>query len=347
LLPVAVASMLVVGWTGWCYLNKTTAQGVNVAYYTSYLGHWNQVVSDLQAQSGSSTLGVFLNMAVENFVGGVLISVPLITSGLSYKSFANLSGYILGGEICAASLSLVLMSMGFIRRFAERVRLLHVYVMTCLGLYLFWLPDVSYDRFLMPMLPFLLVFLVSEFCHLASMARKGWASGAAVPRMSGALIAVVLIVVAGVGVYGYSSGAYSLLRSLPESAARASEDALAFDWIKEHTDPSETLVCYRDPKYFLYTGHKAVRPFPMTEGFSWEEDQASMDKLAQAVFRIIDEAGARYVVVTSTDFELEDRPDQHRRTFDKLIEQHPEMFVLVFESADVRTRIYRIEKSAK
>jgi hypothetical protein len=84
----------------------------------------------------------------------------------------------------------------------------------------------------------------------------------------------------------------------------------------------------------------------MTEGFSWEEDQASIDKLALAVFRIIDEAHARYIVVTATDFELEDRPEQHRETFNKLIELHPRNFVLVFESPDQRSRIYRIENVA-
>jgi len=227
------------------------------------------------------------------------------------------------------------------------LRLLHVYLVMCIGLYLFWLPSVSYDRFLMPLLPFLLLFLVSEIGVLVSLAGKGMRSSEAWRTVSGAFIALILVAVVSVTLYGYGSGAYSSLASLRTSEARAADDTEAIGWIREYSDSSDTLVCYRDPKYFLYTGRKAVRSFPMTEGFSWEEDQVSMDKLAQAVFRIIDEAGARYVVVTSTDFELEDRPDQHRRTFDKLIEQHPEMFVLVFESADVRTRIYRIEMSAK
>jgi hypothetical protein len=213
----------------------------------------------------------------------------------------------------------------------------------CLGLYLLWLPGVSYDRFLMPVLPFLLLFLVCELGVLVSLARKGMHSAEAWRRVSGAFIALILVAVVSLTLYGYGSGAYSSFASLRTSATRAAEDAQAIAWIKEYSDSSDTLVCYRDPKYFLYTGHKAVRSFPMTEGFSWEEDQPSMDKLAQAVFRIIDEAGARYVVVTATDFELEDRPEQHRKTFDKLIEQHPLNLVLVFESTDGHTRIYRVQ----
>jgi len=347
LLPVTVASLFVIGWIAWCYVNKTSAQSVNVPYYTSYIGHLNQVVSDLQAQSGSSRLTVFLNMAVENFVGGILISVPLVSSGLSYNAFTGFSGYTLGAALCSAFLSLVLIAVGFGRTLAKRIRLLHIYVVTCLGLYLFWLPNVSYDRFLMPMLPFLLLFLVGELGVLVSLARTGMQSREASRRISGAFITLVSILVVGITLYGYGSGTYSSFVSLRTSAARAADDAEAISWINEHSDSSDVLVCYRDPKYFLYTGHKAVRSFPMTEGFSWEEDEASMDKLADAIFGIIDEADARYVVVTATEFELEDRPEQHRKTFDKLIEQHPRNFGLVFESTDGRSRIYRIEMSAK
>ena len=341
LLPVGVGSLFVVGWIAWSALNRTNAQFANVEYYTSYLGHLNQVISDMQAQSGSSRVGVFLSIAVQNFVGGILISVPLISSGLSYGSFSGLSGYVLGLALCGAFLNLLLIAMEFIRTMAERVRLLHIYIVACLLLYLFWLPGVSYDRFLMPLLPFLLLFLVSGLGRLASKARNSLISATSSKLIHGTVLALVVAVVSGMSLYGYTSGAISSLRSLEESAARASEDLTAINWINEHTDPSDTLVCYRDPKYFLYTGHKAVRSFPMTEGFSWEEDEVSMEKLMREISRIIADSDARYLIVTSTDFELEDRPKQHRTTFDKLIEQHARSFILVFESMDGRTRIYR------
>ena len=347
LLPVAVASLFVVGWIAWCSVNKTNAQGMNVTFYTNYGAHLNEVVGDLQAQSGSSKLTVLLNIAVENFVGGILISVPLVSSGLSYNAFAGLSGLTTGAAICVAFLCLVLIATGFGRALARRIRLLHIYVLAYLGLYLLWVPDVSYDRFLMPMLPFPLLFLVCELGLLVSLARRGIRSGEASRRISGAFIALVLILVAGTTLYGYGSGTYSSFVSLRTTAARAAEDAQAISWIKEHSGSSDVLVCYRDPKYFLYTGHKAVRSFPMTEGYSWEEDRASMDRLGKAVFSIIDEAGARYLVLTATDFELEARPEQHRKTFDKLIEEHPRDFNLVFESTDRRTRIFRIERDSR
>jgi 4-amino-4-deoxy-L-arabinose transferase-like glycosyltransferase len=347
LLPVAVASMFVIGWIAWCYFNKTDAQGLNTPYYTSYLGHLNQVVSDLQAQRGSSKPAILVGIAVENVVGGVLVSLPLVCAGLRYDAFAGLSGYGLAAAFCAVFLILVLVVIGFFRSLTERVRLLHIYVLACLGLYLFWLPGISYDRFLMPLLPFLQLFLVRELAVLVSLARNGMLAAGGARKISAAFIGLMLVVVVGLTLYGSVSGAYSSFAALRTSSARAAEDSQAIAWIKEHTETSENLMCYRDPKFFLYTGHKAVRPFPMTEGYSWEEDDASMDKLAQSVFRIIDEASARYVVTTSSDFELEGTPEQHRKTFSKLIERHPQNFALVFESADGGSRIYRIVKTAR
>ena len=345
LLPVAVASVFVIGWIAWCYFNKTGSQGLNSPYYTSYLGHLNQVVGDLQAQSGSSRAAILVGVAAQNLVGGVLVSLPLVCAGLRYDAFAGLSGYGLLAAFCATFLILVLIAMGFFRSLTERVRLLHIYVLACLGLYLFWLPGISYDRFLMPLLPFLLLFLVHELGVLVALAHNGMLSTSGVGRISAALIGLILAVVVGLTLYGDVSGAYSSFAALRTSSARAAEDSQAIAWIKEHTDTSENLMCYRDPKFFLYTGHKAVRPFPMTEGYSWEEDDASMEKLAQSVFRIIDESGGRYVVTTSSDFELEDRPEQHRTTFSTLIERHPQNFVLVFESGDGGSRIYQIVKT--
>lgn len=346
LLPVAVASIFVVGWIAWCYFNKTSPHALNAPYYTSYLGHLNQVVGDLQAHSGSSKAAILVGIAVQNLVGGVLISVPLVCAGLSYGLFSGLSGFVLVSAIGATFLILVLIAMGFVRSLSERLRLIHLYLIACLGMYLLWLPGVSYDRFLMPLLPFLLVFLVRELGVLVSLAKSGMLSAGLAGRVSAVLIGLMTVVVVGVTLYGYASGAYSSFAALRASDARAAEDSQTVEWIKEHTDISDVLVCYRDPKFFLYTGHKAVRPFPMTEGYSWEEDDASMDKLAQAVFRIIDEADGRYIVVTASDFELEDRPDQHRKTFNKLLERYPQNFVLVFTSPDRGTRLYRRVRTA-
>jgi 4-amino-4-deoxy-L-arabinose transferase-like glycosyltransferase len=348
LLPVGVAGTFVAGWVVWCAVNKTAAEGVNVAYYTSYLGHLSEVVRDLQAQNHSSALAVFLNIAVENFIAGILISVPLICSGANYSWIPGFNGGWLVTALVFTFFTFILIVAGFIRQASEGVRLLHIYVISCFGLYLFWLPDVSYDRFLMPLLPFLLLFFVRELTVLGSKARRELRRNTtAVGKLSATFIGLTLFAVAGVILYNYSFGIYQSFVALRKSASRAAEDAQAIAWINANTQASDALVCYRDPMYFLYTGHRATRSFPMKEGVPWQDDQASLDNLTGFLFRIVEDSNARYVITTSSDFELEDQPERRRDIFNKLLAQHADRFIPVFESADARSRIYRVELAAR
>jgi hypothetical protein len=345
---VGLSSVFIIGWVVWCNVNKTHVEGVNVAYYTSYLGHLSEVVRDLQAQNDSSKLAVFLNIAFENFVGGILISVPLICSGINYSWIPNFSGLFFVIALGFSFLILLLIVAGFIRQVSKKVRLLHLYLISCMGLYLFWLPGVSYDRFLMPLLPFFLLFLVSELSRMVSkVQREPSLSSTTMWKGTAVFIGFLIFSLTVVILYNYGVGIYQSVALLEKSANRDAEDAQAIAWINANTNPSDTLVCYRDPKYFLYTGHKATRSFPMKEGVSWQDDPSTLDNLSSLIFRLMDEANGRYLIVTSTDFELEDAPDLHRKTFNQLIEQHPEKFTLVFVSADGNSKIFQVKNDAK
>ena len=347
ILAMGVAGAFVIGWMAWCYANRTSAEGINVAYYTNYLGHLNQVIHVLQEINQTSKLAVVSSMVIHNLIGGVILSVPVVCSGFNYGFFPSVKGPLAIVAILSIFSVLLLFGAGFVRHIANRLRLLHVYVITSLIVCLFWLPNVSYDRFLMPLLPFLLLFLIVEFDRLVKLARKEFVCGrSAMRKAGGAIVGLALLLLAGVALYNYGSGVRELFASSKTNSARANEDSQAIAWIKANADPSDILICYRDPKYFLFTGHKATRSF-MTAGVSWQDDQASMKKLASLIFRIMGEAHGRYVVTTSTDFEFEDQPEQLRKSFNKLIEEHPEKFALAFESADGRSRIYRIENDTQ
>ncbi|MEK6321639.1 MAG: hypothetical protein AABN33_08145 [Acidobacteriota bacterium] len=346
-LVVGVGSLFVIGWIGWCYANKTTAEGVNVAYYTSYLGIFNEIITDLQTQSNASRLIVFLNIAFENFIGGILVSVPLVCSDLNSNWLPGFGRSFFAVSLCFLFFVFFLIVAGFLRHISKGLRLLGIYVLSSLALYLFWLPNMAYDRFLMPLLPFLLLFLITELDRLISLARKELTvRGSPVRKLSAVFISFILLASVSIILYSYGSGIFWSLASLKNSASRAAVDNQAISWINAHTDSSDTLICYRDPMYFLYTGHKAARSFPLKEGVSWQEDEPSVEALAKLIFRMMDEANGRYVILTSSDFELEDQPDQHRKTFRKLIKRYPEKFVPVFESEDGQSEIYRIENNA-
>ena len=347
-LPVSVAGAFVVGWIGWCYFNKTTVEGINVAYYTSYLGHLNQVISDLQLHSNASRLTIFLGIVIENLIGGIVISIPLICSAINYSWVPNLGGPLLLIGFFFALFTLLLIGGGFLRSMSKGFRMLHSYVIASLGLYLFWLPDVSYDRFIMPLLPFLLLFLVREVGMMISVARTGLVSDSrASKKLGGAFIILIVLASISIGLYNYGSGIYWSLASLRKSASRAAEDTENIKWIKANTDPSDVLVCYRDPMYFLYTERRAIRSFPMRAGISWEEEGTALDDLATIIFKLVDESNGRYMILTSTDLELEDQPVLHRKILRKVIERYPQRFVPVFQSSDEWSRIYQIENNAR
>jgi hypothetical protein len=326
---VGVGGLFVFGWVGWCFINKTRSDAVNVAYYTSYFGHFSQVVSDLGMMNHTSWPTTLLGIVGRNALMLIVISIPVVCLGIPYE------------WILPFGFTLMFFAAGFYRRISHGLRLLHVYLICYLALHLFWLPNVTYDRFLIPLLPFLLLILVSEFAALTLLLRKEWSTGReAAKKVSVGLIGLAMIAAAGTTLYSYGSNLYSSIRSVSTITTNgpAGTDAEAIRWINAHTNQADVLVCYCDPLYFLYTGHKATRSLPMRAGVTWEAHQMS-------IFTIINQSNSRYLISTSKDFENEYQPEQQRESRKALIDQHPEKFSLVFESTDGRSAIYAINSA--
>ena len=329
LLVAGVSTMVVVGWAVWCNWNMTTVERVNVAYYTNYLSYFNEVVGDLQTMKHASRLETLLRMVGGNALMLILISIPVVCLSISYE------------WVLFFAFTVLFFAAGLLRSMSKGVRLLPVYVISYVALHLLWLPYVAYDRFLIPLLPFLLLFLLSELAAMASPVRKELKSdGGILKRLSAAFIALAMLVSVGVVIYNYGSNLRAALTSSYSRKAPGApaENREAIEWINRHTDPSDKLVCYYDPLYFLHTGRKATRSFAMKAGVTWQAHQ-------ELIFNIIDENQARYLVCTSSDFENEYQPDLRRESFRLLITQHSKRFVPVFESADERSIIYRIDHS--
>jgi hypothetical protein len=71
--------------------------------------------------------------------------------------------------------------------------------------------------------------------------------------------------------------------------------------------------------------------------------QSTIDDKATVLLRAIAEGGARYLILSPSDFDLEYRPELQRESAGMLVEQNPQRFVAVFESTDGRSAIYRID----
>jgi hypothetical protein len=80
----------------------------------------------------------------------------------------------------------------------------------------------------------------------------------------------------------------------------------------------------------------------MREWIDWREGKVSVEAIEDLFFRVVNEDNGRYLVVTSTDYDIEDQTGQYRAIRDGIIERHPETFIPVFYSGDGLNKIFRV-----
>ena len=335
LVPFAIASSFVIGWLIWTYVNRSTSPSGNAAYYTSYLQDLNSILGGVGESTVGSKLGALVSIIVQNLVGAVVVSVPIVCLGLNYESVASLSGIALGLGIGIILFFFLIIVAGFVRHSRKGFRLLHWYVISYLGLHLLW-PYASYDRFLMCILPFLLVFLIEQFEPPLLLIKRQESSRKTIAEGIGkAFIVIVMLLCVLMVLYNYGSGISRTHAALGPAAEHAAEDSRLMKWITEHSDLDDVLICYRDPKYYLYTGRKAI-------SFSWPKPRVSWEGQQSLIQRIVSESKGRYLILTSSDFNHDYDEQLQRESLRELIDQDAKMFVRVYET-EPNGVIYRIE----
>jgi hypothetical protein len=319
ILLLSIVGLFVVGWFGWCYANRTTEMGINIAYYTNYVGHLNQVLHELAALNRTSLMMTILSVLARNAVSLVAISVPVVCLGIEYNRVAYLG------------FAMLFVVAGFVREVSRGWKLLHVYTVSYLVVHILWLPFVSYDRFLMPLLPFLMLWMFREIGAILVEVRRVFKSDNSIARKGAAgIVGLAMIATVSVVLYSYGSTLASWSRSatLEKEPKPVGDDAEAIAWIKVNSDPSDVLVCGRDPLYYLYTDRKATHSLPMSPGVDWQNDPTP-------VLEIVRESEGRYVIVTAADRDYE--------SLKAIFDQRPSQFLPVFTSHDRTTSVYRVD----
>jgi 4-amino-4-deoxy-L-arabinose transferase-like glycosyltransferase len=332
-LPLTVASMFAIAWLVWCYINRTTSDGSNVAYYTDYFGHISQVVTSLHLQNNTPKWLVLIELFGRNILMFTLVSPVVVLLGLDYSS-ATYFGFV----------SLFILA-GFIRQVRSGLRLMHIYLICYIAMAAV-VPFPSYDRYLIPLLPFFLLFVITEAERLILVIRNDLITrGRIIMQVSAGFIGLALLLSVGTVLYNHFSELSKRLATttFKKSSTTALEDVEAIEWINNHTNSSDVLVCYHDPVYFLHTGRKATRSLPMQEWVDWRDKRNPPETVENLFFRTIRQDRGRYLVVTSKDFESEDPTGQYRQILEGIIAAHPERFFPVFDSSDGLSRIFRIK----
>jgi hypothetical protein len=238
-------------------------------------------------------------------------------------------------------LTFALLVGGFVREIRKGVRLLEIYCLFHLGLHLV-VPSHSYERYVMPLVPFLLFFVVRELSALFSTLRTSLVSNQ--PILTKAVSGLIGFVVVGatcVTLYSNSSGIYHALTD-SKQAAGFEQDKQTFDWINTYTEPTSVLICFSDLKYFLYTGRKTARSIPVNilDLTAYQSRDPDPNELSTVFLNIIEENQGKYVVLTRSDFR--DQAPAYGASIEAYITTHPEKFIPVFQSADGSNQIYQI-----
>ena len=345
LLPVAIASLFVLGWNLWCQFNRTTLEGVNVAFYTNYFKDVGEIIGSLQTLNNATQSEVWLTIAGKNVLGLILVSIPLVCSGLNNIWTPGSQGVAVMISLFFVLVIFMLIAANVVRRLSAGLRLLYFYLFFYLALHL-PTPYTTYDRYLVPLLPFLLLFLVTELSRLLSTARKELKERRGLwEGLSSGFVGFAVLATVGVICFGYLTGIRQRMTPSAKLSGQATENEQIARWIMSNTNPSDVLISYRDPIYYLHTGRKATRSVPTTiiDGALFQERQPTVAEELDLMRSIIRENNGRYMVIAQDD--LDHLPAMYRDYFTELIQQNPGMFVPVFESNSGRGVIYRIENS--
>ncbi len=313
------AAFIVMPWILWMLAGPQWAQNQVNTYYTNYVSWWSSF--------------------------GLLSITKLFLLNLLYitRSFASISLAILdemvqhfgilfiGPCILIALITLV----GIIRSFPAR-QILSYYLIGYLCVILVW--PWPPQRFIVPILPFLLSFLFRELGQMSQKYR--------ILLNRKLLVTISLIVLLGGNLSSvYQAGKTSRAMGYPypaplkEPISWSSYEAI-FHWIKNNTQPDDILAAGLDSMVYLYTGRRAIRPFamnPLALFYFQDTPPWTMDNL----LNILRDYQPKYLIQTPMPIFSEEKP--FSKLLSEFITKYPERLTPLYVGKDNRFIIYRFE----
>lgn len=308
-LPLSIASLFIIGWGIWTFYARNDPNTINAGYYESYSRSLSLMIADIHAGTGRSVASILLSICGKNIISILMYGIPEVMLGVS------------GIIVTYLGFLFVFLGAGFVRRIRQGWRLLYIYIIVYIGIHIMW-PYDAYGRFLVPILPFLLLIPIGEFVHLRSVLKI--APG---QRLAKSVIAIMVIILVTVVLGGYAAGDYLLALAPRKPIA----DMECIEWIAHNTPPDAVLIAARDPLYYLYTGRKGTCVIPKREGGTIETNRAAMD---ENIKKIIEENRASYLILA--------KDDKYYDGYQRLREAQPTTLVTVYSTENGQFEIFKI-----
>jgi hypothetical protein len=333
--PIVLASSMIAGWFWWCHLHQAAAAGSHAAYYTNYFQDWQSLLQSNEPGAQRSLLGPFAAMVGRNALA-LLATIPVVCLGIQIDWLRNMAEAWRFLVILIGFFSIILLIIGFWKTRLVGKGLLHFYILAYLALHLLW-PYMIYDRFLIPVLPFVLFFIVSGGTHLLHACLEGRQAHGWSARVAGLIFScTILMPLSAAAVLGLALGISDQLRdSKMAYTAIAQEKQELIAWLKTKSGADDILICYQDPVYFLYADRKAIRlPAP--------SENESFESYADRLQGFIKDNKVKLLLRTEDDFSLESHSVSRRNVFADALNCRPSVYIPVFTTSSRKSAVYRI-----
>jgi len=234
-------------WFYWCHIHNETNRFPEYVFNTNYLSDFKQMLA-------TRGFGDFLS---KNIIL-ILIGIPKLLF-YPFQSDLRILTYL---TAWLGLPTLALLCLGFLRCFRGKVnRTIHLYCLAYLAMLLAW-PYPSGERLLLPLLPLFYLFVSTEVLEIARRARTRFGGkffGPWNPHLL-FLIPLVLLVAAGLLSLALHAVNFGLdwTKDVSSYEARNKEMTESIKWLREQTDPSDYVMAYFYPIYFLRTGRKTA-----------------------------------------------------------------------------------------
>ena len=248
------------------------------AYYSSYARFWMLSVPRL------SVLAAMLrtNLRLLIVAPGDYFVMPGVVLPVNVFTFAT-------------ALLLTAASIGGIARLYNSTarRSMTFALLGSLPILLLW-NYVYYDRFLISFVPLLFLGIAIELRRFVRMLIAAIRDGSGSHRILGAVIAIALIGMAGVGVHNYVVFGRAMENLSRARAEMNQERREAYDWISRNSSPTERVLAYADVLIYLYTDRQSARPIQLTTDCYYQPQPAKCTLGVQEMIASIRYSGARF-----------------------------------------------------
>lgn len=244
-----MTSALLFPWFYWCQVHNESARFPEYTFYANYLSDFKQLIA-----SHGLLPFVGRNLAY------ILVGIPKLMI-YPFQANTHILTYL---SAFLGSPTLTLTLLGFIRSLKERgSSIAHWYLIVYVCMLLLW-PYPAGERFLVPLLPFLFLFVLVEVYRFMQQSQKHFERGSfgKIARSNSVAVVLALAILVVPATLSLSAHTVEFTINVHNEVRQfefKNKDMIeSFKWLERETAPSDYAMAYLDPVCYLYSGRKTA-----------------------------------------------------------------------------------------